>query len=41
MEDITLTPGHKSYAIKQQKLWNEFQRKATERFSMYLPSASK
>jgi hypothetical protein len=36
-EDTFLPPGHKSYAIKQQKLWNEFQRKATERFTLYLP----
>ena len=40
-EDSSLTPGHKPYAIKQEKLWNAFQRKATERFSMHLPSALK
>ena len=40
-QDNSLTPGHKSYAIKQQKLWNMFREKATERFSIYLPFASK
>jgi hypothetical protein len=40
-EDITLTQGHKSYAIKQQKLWNAFKRKATERFSLHFPSVIK
>jgi hypothetical protein len=40
-EDSALTPGHKSYAIKQQKLWKTFQRKATERFDLYLPSSLK
>jgi hypothetical protein len=40
-EDSGLTQGHKPYAIKQEKLWKAFQRKATERFSMHLPSALK
>ena len=38
-EDGNLTLGHKSYAIKQQKLWDQFQRKATERFALHLPSS--
>ena len=37
-EDGNLPLGHKSYAAKQEKLWNAFQRKALERFSLYLPS---
>jgi hypothetical protein len=37
-EDTVLPPGHKSYAIKQQKLWKEFQKKATEKFALHLPS---
>jgi hypothetical protein len=40
-EDSKLSPGHKSYAIKQQKLWNTFHRKAAERFSVHLPSMLK
>ena len=28
--------GHKSYATKKQKLWNAFQKKAKERFGIYL-----
>jgi hypothetical protein len=35
-EDSDLPLGHKSYAIKQQKLWNAFQKKAEERFGIYL-----
>jgi len=35
-EDGGLTPGHKSYAIKQRKLWKEFHRKAAERFALHL-----
>ena len=35
-EDPNLPSGHKSYAIKQQKLWNDFHRKATERFELYI-----
>jgi hypothetical protein len=27
--------GHKVYAIKQQKLWNAFEKKASERFGLY------
>lgn len=37
-EDGDLPMGHKAYALKQQKLYNEFERKASERFAMYLPS---
>ena len=40
-EDVALTPGHKSYSIKQQKLWNEFYMKAVEKFSLHLPSLLK
>ena len=40
-EDGNLPPGHKSYSIKQLKLWNMFQIKATERFLLYLPSLLK
>jgi hypothetical protein len=40
-EDGDLAPGHKSYAIKQQKLWNAFHRKASERFALHLPSKLK
>jgi hypothetical protein len=35
-EDGDLPPGHKSYAAKQQKLWNAFHRKAAEKFDLYL-----
>jgi hypothetical protein len=35
-EEATLPLGHKSYAIKQKKLWNAFLAKATERFSLYI-----
>jgi hypothetical protein len=31
-----LPTGHKSYAAKQQKLWNAFYLKASERFNLYL-----
>jgi hypothetical protein len=34
--DSKLPPGHKSYAVKQQKLWNAFQRKSSERFQLYM-----
>jgi hypothetical protein len=37
-EDKDLPVGHKSYAIKQQKLWNAFKRKALERFGLHIPS---
>jgi hypothetical protein len=37
-EDVVLPIGHKAYALKQQKLYNQFERKASERFAMYLPS---
>jgi hypothetical protein len=40
-EDGTLPSGHKSYAIKQLKLWNMFQMKAADRFSIHLPSVLK
>ena len=35
-EDGKLPPGHRSYAAKQQKLWKAFQKKAKERFELYL-----
>jgi hypothetical protein len=35
-EDSDLPPGHKSYAAKQQKLWNAFHRKASEKFDLHL-----
>jgi len=35
-EDDYLPIGHKAYATKQQKIWNEFQKKASERFDLYL-----
>ena len=31
-----LPMGHEAYAKKQQKLWNAFQKKASERFELYL-----
>jgi hypothetical protein len=34
--DGDLPLGHKSYAAKQQKLWNAFHAKASERFHSYL-----
>jgi len=34
--DCDLPTGHKSYAAKQQKLWNAFHLKASERFNLYL-----
>lgn len=37
-QDENLPPGHRSYAIKQENLWNRFEMKAVERFSLYLPS---
>jgi hypothetical protein len=36
MEDRMLPKGHEAYAIKQQKLWDVFQKKASERFGLYL-----
>ena len=35
-EDLTLPLGHKSYAIKQEKLWNTFYKKASEKFILYI-----
>ena len=35
-EDVILPIGHKSYAKKQQKLWNAFERKSSERFALYV-----
>ena len=35
-EDADLTPGHKSYATKQQKLWTSFHSRSSERFKLYL-----
>ena len=37
-DDGDLPLGHKSYATKQQKLWKEFEMKATARFGLYLPA---
>ena len=37
-EDPYLPIGHKAYAVKQQKLWSAFQRKASERFTLYISS---
>ena len=34
--DGILPVGHQSYAKKQQKLWNVFERKSTEKFGLYL-----
>jgi hypothetical protein len=28
--------GHKAYAVKQQKLWTLFHRKALEKFALYI-----
>ena len=36
MEDANLPIGHKAYAAKQSKLWNVFQKKASERFTLYM-----
>ena len=36
MKDSMLPIGHEAYAKKQQKLWNEFQRKASERFALHV-----
>ena len=35
-EDIDLSPGHKSYAAKQHKLWNAFHRKSSEILNLHL-----
>jgi len=35
-EDNDLPPGHKSYAAKQEKLWNAFHTKSCERFKLHL-----
>jgi hypothetical protein len=35
-EEGDLPSGHKSYAAKQQKLWDAFHRKASERFDLYV-----
>jgi len=37
-EDANLPLGHKAYAAKQNKLWNAFRRKSSERFGLYIPS---
>jgi hypothetical protein len=36
-ESVILPAGHKAYAKKQQKLWNVFRKKASERFGLHLP----
>ena len=38
-EDVDLSTGHKAYAAGQNKLWSAFQRKASERFTLYLSSS--
>lgn len=38
IENEKLPLGHKAYAVKQQKLWSNFQRKANEIFGIYLKS---
>jgi hypothetical protein len=35
-EDGNLPLGHKSYCTKQEKLWNAFVRKASQRFGLYI-----
>ena len=35
-DDSHLPLGHRSYAAKQEKLWDSFERKATERFALYI-----
>jgi hypothetical protein len=35
-QDRNLPSGHKAYAAKQQKLWNAFHRKSSERFNLHL-----
>jgi hypothetical protein len=37
-EEGSLPIGHKAYAKKQRKLWNEFERKSSERFELYISS---
>ena len=34
--DGILPIGHKAYAVKQQKLWDAFQKKSSQRFAIYL-----
>ena len=36
MEGDDLPVGHKAYTVKQQKLWNEFLTKSSERFKLYI-----
>jgi hypothetical protein len=35
-EESNLPIGHKAYAIKQKKIWNEFEKKASEVFALYM-----
>jgi hypothetical protein len=35
-DDNYLPIGHKAYAAKQEKLWNAFLKKASERFALYI-----
>ena len=35
-EDVNLPPGHQVYATKQQKLWNSFHEKSSERFKLHI-----
>ena len=37
--DGNLPLGHKPYAIKQKKLWNAFESKASEIFKLYITSS--
>jgi len=36
-EDGDLPLGHKSYSVKQEKIWNTFLRKASQRFGLHVP----
>jgi len=36
-EEEDLPAGHRYYAIKQQKMWSAFHRKASGIFGLYLP----
>jgi hypothetical protein len=36
-EDGSLPPGHKSYGVKQEKLWKAFLQKASQRFGLHVP----
>ena len=36
LEDSMLPKGHEAYAIKQRKLWDAFEKKASERFGLFI-----